>query len=827
MAKLYPPLIEGVVPAFYEDEDGAVKITVPFSMNRAVSLAQVEGFAIKIKTVQSSTYLIEEKNAFSFDQNSVTFILNKEDYNGKLKKGQFYKVQIAYINKGDIGHYSTVGVGKFTVKPEMKIDGLLPNQINMHSYDYTGTYENADATERVYSYQFDVYDNKGNLISTSGEQLHNSSNDDMEDKYTYDKFNLPQELTLDQNYYIQYTVTTINKMTAHSPKYRIMQKTSIEPEIKASIAVALDFENGYVDVKLIGEKNEDNMEEPVTGAFLLSRACEDTDYSVWEEVSRFKLAAQNPTRWLWRDFTVEQGKHYIYSLQQYNDAGLYSNRILSNKLYVDYEYAFLYDGKRQLKIKYNPKMTSFKNTILETKMDTIGSKHPFIFRNGRVLYKEFPISGLMNKDEFIIEEKTTNLTGSNLMAERTFKLKVLEWLTNGEPKLFRSPTEGNYIVRLMNTSLTPNDTLGRMLHTFSCTAYEVAEFNYSNLNNYGFIHLTDPEVATLRFETINFYNPETKTYLTGKVNRHPAYTIRISDMMPGDYFDIETETGVERIVIGVTGSYYIDTGVEILEIRLPEGIRSHGSMTYSYYSVSQNIFNKIANVRVAETPVRQFIGEHDVIKEIEYVQMEDGTWEKNPKVDILEFYNINATKRGIERVEINSEPEVDEFELFAFGRAETIFHDKEENGRISTTKFDLDHYEDRYNGQKIRIPKEEYDPCIYVNENQISLNETIVWDMRRPSKLESLKIGNGAAAEVAYQIRITDYLIEDNAIWAVKAAKDKYLNAVDALKSWLDSDFSDDNNKEESLREDIDKAYLTYIRTLIIEQKKERESEGL
>jgi hypothetical protein len=84
----------------------------------------------------------------------------------------------------------------------------------------------------------------------------------------------------------------------------------------------------------------------------------------------------------------------------------------------------------------------------------------------------------MSEEEFAVEEKTTNLIGSNLTNERIFKLKVLEWLTNGEAKLFRSPTEGNYIVRLMNTSLAPNDTLGRMLHTFSTTAYEVADFTY-------------------------------------------------------------------------------------------------------------------------------------------------------------------------------------------------------------------------------------------------------------------------------------------------------------------------------------------------------------
>jgi hypothetical protein len=39
----------------------------------------------------------------------------------------------------------------------------------------------------------------------------------------------------------------------------------------------------------------------------------------------------------------------------------------------------------------------------------------------------------------------------------------------------------------MNTSLSPNDTLGRMIHTFNATAYEIAENNFTNLVKYGFI----------------------------------------------------------------------------------------------------------------------------------------------------------------------------------------------------------------------------------------------------------------------------------------------------------------------------------------------------
>jgi len=57
---------------------------------------------------------------------------------------------------------------------------------------------------------------------------------------------------------------------------------------------------------------------------------------------------------------------------------------------------FLYDGDVQLKIRFNPQVNTFKTDILETKTDTIGSKYPYVFRNGMVYYKEFPISGLIS-----------------------------------------------------------------------------------------------------------------------------------------------------------------------------------------------------------------------------------------------------------------------------------------------------------------------------------------------------------------------------------------------------------------------------------------------
>jgi hypothetical protein len=43
---------------------------------------------------------------------------------------------------------------------------------------------------------------------------------------------------------------------------------------------------------------------------------------------------------------------------------------------------FLSDKDKQLKISFNPKVSSMKETILETKQDTIGGKYPIFYRNG-------------------------------------------------------------------------------------------------------------------------------------------------------------------------------------------------------------------------------------------------------------------------------------------------------------------------------------------------------------------------------------------------------------------------------------------------------------
>ena len=54
---------------------------------------------------------------------------------------------------------------------------------------------------------------------------------------------------------------------------------------------------------------------------------------------------------------------------------------------------YLTGGDGQLNIRFDPSVTSFKRTVSESRTDTIGSKYPYVKRNGYIEYRQFPIGG--------------------------------------------------------------------------------------------------------------------------------------------------------------------------------------------------------------------------------------------------------------------------------------------------------------------------------------------------------------------------------------------------------------------------------------------------
>lgn len=684
MSKLYPPEIGGTLPAFYlvsktiqltatsEQTLNVLEIKIPFIMNKTVASTGVTGFKLIIRSVANSKLLgyltvtsINEtmSGLYNLDEGWVKFYIPASElvlpnannnYKGgiwsdKLFVGQHYKFQLAYIDTNEIiGHYSSVGVAKYTTKPNVSISDLEQVQNNNSQQIFVGCYdqigENKDVTEKVYSYRFDIQDTYGNLFVSSGDQLHNSFED--ENGYSSrDTFKLNKDLIENERYKIKYTVNTTNNATFSSPWYYIVQKTTVDPEIKATLSASMNFNNGYIDVRLVGQYDENNVEYPATGRFVLKRGCSKDNYGEWNTILNFQLNGSRPSRWLYRDFTVEHGYEYKYALQQYNDRDLYSNKIYTEPVYVAFEDILLYDGEKQLKMKFNPKITSFKNTLLETKTNTIGNKYPYTFRNGSVCYKEFPINGLISyfsdeeelfisNEEILLNEKTTNLLDTNLASERLFKLKVLEFFNDGKPKLFRSPTEGNYIVKLINVSMTPTDQVGRMLHSITGTAYEVADCNYENMLDMGFIHVADlsDEMIT-RWATIPLYNKNGNL-----LERGPIYDLKLENIAPGTKFTINFEDNTSSsILIGATGTYEAHSDVGIVSLTTESVLMNESVLVYQYKENETNTFDKIIGVDLLTYPAVQWFGAKENI-------LDDFN---NIELELLEVFYLHFTKREV------------------------------------------------------------------------------------------------------------------------------------------------------------------------------------
>lgn len=682
---LASPIIEGTLPAFYLDDNGIAQIAIPFSMSRAVNKNQIKGFKLKIKNIQQSNYLITlSQSSIDFIESIVYFDISKEILEKSFLIGQFYKCQLAYIDTNDVvGYYSTVGVIKYTTKPKVSILTLSETSNNSHIYTYTGLYSQyeKDFTEKIYSYRFILKDENNNILKDTDFIIHNNSNDELPYE-SQDTFTYTADLDLNKKYYLSYMVRTNNMLEISSPSYKIVQKKSIMSDLEIEkILPVLNYNNGYIEIQIEGKKDFLGNEKLARGYFILSRASEKSNYMDWEKISEFSLASERPSIKKWKDFTIEQGVHYKYSIQQFN-SNLYSDRMISDEIvFADFEDCFLYDGKRQLKIKFNPKISSFKKDVLETKVDTLGSKYPFIFKNGQVEYKEFPISGLISylSDEenlfldynyidnsqrekndqnllSLVKKKefksfNTDLISENIHLERQFKLEVLDWLTNGEPKLFKSPTEGNYIVRLLNVSLTPNDQVGRMIHTFNATAYEVADLSYDNLCklniidqessvNNTFLKFTTIPLATKDYDYANLkgtyiYDDETGTYYAnGDLLKAGiiAQGLKLNDIEPGTIFKINNE----QIVIGSTGNYEVP--VDVYQISLENNQKSYGSITFSYSSEISSSFNSIINLGLKDILGQQKIGKiNNLVNDIEDIQTK-----------LISFYNIKFYERPIE-----------------------------------------------------------------------------------------------------------------------------------------------------------------------------------
>ena len=482
MAQLYAPEVPGKIPAQYGET---------FQFNYTPSRANpTSNLAIKVKNLTTDTVYFEAKQervAYTDVVTGQTYVLFQNLPTSDLIVGQYYKIQLAHIANNDPtlspGVYSAVGVFKYTKKPELTVD--WENVGN--SMAVTCTYINSDLSEKIDWYQIDIYNINGDFITSSERTYNINLEPDLNGATT---FTFCPDLLQSGTYKAKCILHTFNELVceAESAAYNLTLSDEWDDIIDP---YECSYEEGMIKFHLLAA---------TTDVYKLVRTDENMQ---WHVVLQWQAEAGQSYTIL--DTSCEQYKQYFYGIQKTGHEILALNG--GYPIVCDFEDCFLSDATRQLAVRFNPKIDSFKVNLQESKTDTIGGTFPIFFRNGNLRYHEFSIGGLIsmhldNNAMFLPSrnsnqqqrDSTTSINfeekvfgrGAEIYEERQFKQEVYKWLTNGEPKLFRSPTEGNYIVRLMNISLTPENKLSRMLHSFQATAYEIAEYNDVNLLKYNF-----------------------------------------------------------------------------------------------------------------------------------------------------------------------------------------------------------------------------------------------------------------------------------------------------------------------------------------------------
>jgi hypothetical protein len=408
--------------------------------------------------------------------------------------------------------------------------------LSISTIDFNGSYENEDKSEVLYSYQVQLFDNENNLLENSDLIYSNQYFNSDEFHYLF-KYELENE----HNYIVKLTFTTINKYTGtYSFNIAINQIVSEDIVINAITLDNVDnlSDEDYIkDFKSLTSLPQEQEESRIgikfystetsvfNGNICLRRSDSKDNFSTWSDIKIVNCTNTiiNNLPMMF-DYTAESGVWYRYGVQLISTEGDRSIlRPMTSALIREFDYSYLLgENGRQLKLQFNNSMNSYNYTISESRNDTIGGKYPFITRNGNVKYRTFPVNGLIsfkmddNKlftsdedlytyDDVISAYQNRRIAEGidyyDYKLEHDFREKVLEFLQDGKPKLFKSATEGNIIVRLMDVTTQPNQTLNRMLYSFSANAFEIAEATMENYQKYNFYQVGEWSDSFKNYET--------------------------------------------------------------------------------------------------------------------------------------------------------------------------------------------------------------------------------------------------------------------------------------------------------------------------------------
>ena len=343
--------------------------------------------------------------------------------------------------------------------------------------------------------------------------------------------------------------STVDSSNPFQPKkcglyIQINANEGIAPPL-SDISIVSDKDNGRIIINATVDDQQTSEDVTIT----IVRSSSNTRFKEWEEV--YTALYHPKDKIIFDDRTIESGVWYKYNFQVVDKSGARS-RFIDESIYnpsplmIVFNDVFLTAGDKQLKITLNNETGSLSYNLQESKTDTIGSQFPWIRRNGAIKYRTFSLGGLISylgnnemilfsnsensdinieyqnnlaekninglfysKDDLFPQEvselyQSYNLDNgitnyNDIMLEKVFRDKVIDFLLEDRPVLFRSATEGNILIRLMDLSFSPNTQLKNYIYSFGSTAVEIAECNFDNFHKYNIYDSGSIDIAVDTF----------------------------------------------------------------------------------------------------------------------------------------------------------------------------------------------------------------------------------------------------------------------------------------------------------------------------------------
>lgn len=465
---------------------------------------------------------------FTIDENDI----NGDEYSphSGWTPGYIYKIQmrVSTVNYTDtsigqsawlvqnadkFSEWTTYCITKAISQPIIKIRTFLPypeEEFGSDTLQFEGSYEYKDSNnsnELLYSYTLNLYQNDI-LIEDSGVQYFDRFSGSSVFNYTF-----KTKLINEQQYSVKLNYITVNKYTETCTYNFITHFNEDDTDVdifvlesnsqyfKDSVSVYNEEETGRVGIVLYKEGG-------ITGNYYIQRASCLDDFNTWEDIALLDIDISQNTTPIFYDYTIESGVWYKYAVQKVlgtTSVGYIRTpaKQIEEPILREFEYNFLVgENGQQLRLTFDGVTQNYQYTLSESNIETIGGVYPIFSRNGKLKYRQLPLNGTISfeMDEEKIFLSDAELFGSqfnadlynarkveriaNYVKERMFREKVLAFLQDGKPKLFKSPTEGNIILRLKDVKTSPNKSLNGLISTFSANGFECCELNEANLRKY-------------------------------------------------------------------------------------------------------------------------------------------------------------------------------------------------------------------------------------------------------------------------------------------------------------------------------------------------------